>query len=154
MNEPHEPGHPVGPEIDDSQNPTSASPAEGAVEERGEVPHGDAWTASDEDSGASSRQRDMLRQLQEMIDNLARDARPVMREFAAKSAELAALAAQRAGPLAAKAAEKTQVYGDRLAARSKEMAAELRRQDAAVAPPSQGAADAGDSGEGDQQPPS
>ncbi len=91
--------------MDDTQNPTAAAPAAG---------------------GTDSGQRDMLRQLQQMIDQLAVQAGPPMREIAAKAAELAALAAQRAGPLAVKAAEKTQVYGERFAARSKEVAAELR----------------------------
>ncbi len=125
MNEPHDPGHPLGHEIDDSQNPTTVSPADGGNAERGDAA---AHEASQQESASARRQREMVRQLQDMIDNVAREARPVMREFAAKSAELAALAAQRAGPLAAKAAEKTQVYGDRFAARSKEKAAELRRQ--------------------------
>ncbi|HEY7599651.1 MAG TPA: hypothetical protein VH741_06975 [Candidatus Limnocylindrales bacterium] len=105
MSDPREPGHPTGPESDDSQNPTAAAPTAGHAE---------------------SRQQDMLRQLQQMIDQLAAQAGPPMREIAAKAAELAALAAQRAGPLAVKAAEKTQVYGERFAARSKEVAAELR----------------------------
>jgi hypothetical protein len=99
--------------------------------------------AQDEEPAArhgSSRQKEMLHQVQEMIDQLGREARPVMREFAAKSAELAALAAQRAGPLAAKAAEKTQVYGERFAARSKEVAADLRRQEAGAEGPSSGQA--------------
>ena len=112
MSDPRDPGHAVGPEMDDSPNPTAAAPATGAAE---------------------GRQQDMLRQLQQMIDQLAAQAGPPMRQIAAKAAELAALAAQRAGPLAVKAAEKTQVYGERFAAKSKEMAAELRSTNAAGA---------------------
>jgi hypothetical protein len=133
MDQPTEPRHPIGAEIDDSQNPTEASPAD--ADSAGHEPGG-------EHGAGTSRQHEMLRQVQEMIDSLAREAKPVMRELAAKSAELAALAAERAGPLAAKAAEKTQSYGERFAARSKEMAAELRRQDAPSEPP----AEATDSG--------
>jgi hypothetical protein len=129
MNEPTEPGHPLGTEIDDSQNPTTSAPDEGGAQERGDAAE---HTAPEEPSGGS-RQQEMLHQIQEMIDTLAREAKPVMREIAAKSAELAGIAAERAGPLAAKAAEKTQVYGERFATRSKEMAAELRRQDAGPA---------------------
>ena len=69
----------------------------------------------------------MLVQLQQMIDTLATQAAPVMREVAAKAAELAAVAGQKAGPLAHKAAGMTESVGQRVAARSKEMAADLRR---------------------------
>ncbi|HVM29720.1 MAG TPA: hypothetical protein VM305_02955 [Candidatus Limnocylindrales bacterium] len=139
MSQPTDPGHPLGTEIDDSQNPTEASPSEVGTsgpstgsswqEEHSETSHQSSDAEPDGRQESTGRQREMLRQLQEMIDQVAREARPVMREVAAKSAELAALAAERAGPLAAKAAEKTQVYGDRFAARSKEKAAELRRQE-------------------------
>jgi hypothetical protein len=71
--------------------------------------------------------REMLVQLQQMIDNLTTQAGPVMREVAAKAAELAAVAGEKAGPLAHKAAGMTEVAGQKIAARSKEMAADLRR---------------------------
>ena len=71
--------------------------------------------------------REMLVQLQQMIDTLTTQAGPVMREVAAKSAELAAIAGEKAGPLAYKAAEVTQSVGQRVATRSKEYAADLRR---------------------------
>jgi hypothetical protein len=71
--------------------------------------------------------REMLAQLQQMIDTLAMQAGPVMREVAAKAAELAAVAGTKAGPLAHKAAGMTESVGQRVAARSKEMAADLRR---------------------------
>jgi hypothetical protein len=80
--------------------------------------------------------REMLVQLQQMIDTLATQAAPVMREVAAKAAELAAIAAEKAGPLAHKAAGVTEQVGQRVAARSKEVAADLRRpRDAAEAEP-------------------
>jgi hypothetical protein len=66
-------------------------------------------------------------QLQEMIDQAGRQAGPVLRDVAAKAAELAAVAAENAGPVAHKAANVTAHVGDRLAARSKELAADLRR---------------------------
>jgi hypothetical protein len=50
-----------------------------------------------------------------------------MREVAAKAAELAAVAGEKAGPLAHKAAGMTEVAGQKIAARSKEVAADLRR---------------------------
>jgi ElaB/YqjD/DUF883 family membrane-anchored ribosome-binding protein len=114
MSEPQETGHEVGPEIDDSQNPTSAAPAQ-------------------PESGTAGRE--MLAQLQSMIDTLAVQARPVMREVAAKAAELAAVAGERAGPLAHKVAERTQEVGQKVAVRSKDMAADLRRPRADEPPP-------------------
>jgi hypothetical protein len=66
-------------------------------------------------------------QLQEMIDQAGRQAGPVLRDVAAKAAELAAVAAENAGPVAHKAANVTEHVGDRLAARSKDLAADLRR---------------------------
>jgi hypothetical protein len=108
MTDPSMPGEP-GPETDDSQNPTSAAP------------------------GDDARQpfRDMLNQLQGMIDTVAVKSGPVLREVAAKAAELAAVAGERAGPIAYKAAEATQKFGQRVADTSKEVAADLRRQPAA-----------------------
>ena len=55
--------------------------------------------------------REMLVQLQQMIDTLATQAAPVMREVAAKAAELAAIAGEKAGPLAHKAAGMTEQMG-------------------------------------------
>lgn len=68
-----------------------------------------------------------LGQLQEMIDQAGRQAGPVLRDVAAKAAELAAVAAENAGPVAHKAANVTEHVGDRLASRSKDLAADLRR---------------------------
>ena len=79
-------------------------------------------------------------QLQVMIEEAGRTAGPVLRDVAAKAAELAAVAAQNAGPVAHKAANVTEHVGDRLAARSKDLAADLRR--AAEAARAQAAAQA------------
>jgi hypothetical protein len=141
MTDPRDPGHPVGEEIDSTQNMTDAAPGGMGGWETGEQhaePDHTSYSEPSADAGQSShttqqRANDMLRQLQQMIDQLATQAGPPMREIAAKAAELAAVAAQRAGPLAVKAAEKTQVYGERFATKSKEMAAELRAKDAAAA---------------------
>jgi hypothetical protein len=96
----------TGPETDGSGNPTESAPEEGTRARGG---------------------REMLVQLQQMIDTLATQAGPVMREVAAKAAELAAVAGEKAGPLAHKAAGVTESVGQRMAARSKVMAADLRR---------------------------
>lgn len=102
-----ETGWSPGPDMDDSGNPTSAAP---------------------EDAGRPrAAGREMLVQLQQMIDTLATQAAPVMREVAAKAAELAAVAGTKAGPFAHKAAGVTESVGQRVAARSKEVAADLRR---------------------------
>jgi hypothetical protein len=68
-----------------------------------------------------------VEQLQRMIDDVSRQAVPVMRRVAAKAAELAAVAGEKAGPLAHKAAAKTEEIGSMVAEKGKEMAADLRR---------------------------
>jgi hypothetical protein len=66
-----------------------------------------------------------------MIENAATQAAPVMREVAAKAAELAAVAGEKAGPVAARAAELTAEAGHKIAERSRDLATELRRDQAA-----------------------
>jgi hypothetical protein len=108
----------------------------------GETPssHGDEtfeWTgeATDGDPGApksaGTTGREWLAQLQTMIENAATQAAPVMREVAAKAAELAAVAGEKAGPVAARAAELTAEAGHKIAERSRDFATELRRDQAA-----------------------
>jgi hypothetical protein len=93
-----------------------------------------AWTAEPETgSGPSVQAREWLTQLQSMIENLATQAAPVVREIGAKAAELAAVAGDKAGPVAQRAAEMTADAGQKLAARSRDLAAELRRDLAADA---------------------
>jgi hypothetical protein len=79
---------------------------------------------------AGATGREWLAQLQSMIENAATQAAPVMREVAAKAAELAAVAGEKAGPVAARAAELTAEAGHRIAERSRDLAAELRREGA------------------------
>ena len=57
----------------------------------------------------------------------------MVREIGAKAAELAAVAGDKAGPVAQRAAEMTADAGQKLAARSRDLAAELRRDMAANA---------------------
>jgi hypothetical protein len=102
-----QPAESGGPEIDDSSNPTDAAPAQ----DKPRAPAG----------------REMLIQLQQMIDTVSYQAGPVMRDVAAKAAELAAIAGAKAGPLAYKAAEVTDQLGQKVAARSKSVADDLRR---------------------------
>ncbi len=82
------------------------------------------WKVRDESA------RDWVGQLQGMIDSVAEQAGPVLREVAAKAAELAAAAAENAGPALHRAANVTTEVGHKVAARSKGYAAELRRQQA------------------------
>jgi hypothetical protein len=87
-----------------------------------------AWTepeATQSDAGAKARE--WLAQLQAMIENLATQATPVVKEIGAKAAELAAIAGDKAGPVAQKAAEFTGKAGEKIATKSRDLATELRR---------------------------
>jgi len=96
-----------------------------------------AWKVGGE-SGAT-----WLTQLQAMIDNVATQAGPVVREVAAKAAELAAVAADHAGPIAQRAAAVTQDVSVKVAERSRQVAADLRHAiDQAPAEGDEPAADA------------
>lgn len=91
-----------------------------------------AWTEPEQtgsDTGAKARE--WLAQLQAMIENLATQAAPVVKEVGAKAAELAAIAGDKAGPVAQKAAEFTGQAGQKIATKSRDFAAELRRDAAA-----------------------
>ncbi len=67
-------------------------------------------------------------QLQQMIDNIATQARPVVLEVMAKAAELTSAAAEHAGPVAQRAANVTGEVGQKVATRTKEWAGSLREQ--------------------------
>lgn len=95
------------------------------------------WTGADTTSGApdedaepgSRSGRVWLDQLQSMIDDLATQAAPVVRQIGVKAAELAVLAGEKAGPIAHRAADATETAGIRLAERSRQFAEDLRRQE-------------------------
>ena len=88
-----------------------------------------AWTEPEQETGsdAGTKAREWLGQLQAMIENLATQAAPVVKEVGAKAAELAAIAGDKAGPVAQKAAEFTGQAGHKIAEKSRDLAAELRR---------------------------
>jgi hypothetical protein len=92
-------------------------------------PSGDPRWSSGEgtESGRGAAGREWVTQLQSMIDNLATTAAPVIKEIGAKAAELAALAGEKAGPIAHRAADVTATAGVKVAERGREVAAELRR---------------------------
>lgn len=76
---------------------------------------------------ADARFRDWMTQLQTMIDGVTTAAAPHVREIAAKAAELAAKAGDAAGPFAKRAAEATSDVGQKVAAKSRDFAADMRR---------------------------
>jgi hypothetical protein len=87
-----------------------------------------AWTEPEQTGNdAGAKAREWLGQLQTMIENLATQAGPVVKEIGAKAAELAAVAGDKAGPVAQKAAEFTGQAGQKLAEKSRGLATELRR---------------------------
>ncbi len=94
------------------------------------------WSGADTTSGAPAEDaeaesrtgRVWLDQLQSMIDDIATQAAPVVRQIGVKAAELAVVAGEKAGPLAHRAAEATETAGIRLAERSRQFAEDLRRQ--------------------------
>jgi hypothetical protein len=85
--------------------------------------------ASSEPPPQNAKAREWIGQLQAMIDDLAEQAAPTIRQVGVKAAELAAVAGEKAGPLAQKAAVMTESAGTKLAEKSRALADELRRED-------------------------
>lgn len=101
-----------------------------------------AWTEPEQTSTSTGQQaREWLSQLQAMIENLATQAAPVVREVGIKAAELAAKAGEKAGPVAQRAADFTGHAGHKLAEKASDFATELRRDAAAAKAASTPAAD-------------
>jgi hypothetical protein len=113
----------------DDMTPKSTGPETGAGSDDF------AWTEPEQAGGeGGAKAREWVSQLQAMIENLATQATPVVKEIGAKAAELAALAGDKAGPVAQKAAEVTGQAGHKLAEKSREFATELRRDVASTKP--------------------
>lgn len=85
------------------------------------------WTPPPPATANEARFRDWMAQLQTMIDGVATAAAPHVREIAAKAAELAAKAGDAAGPFASRAAAATSDVGQKVAAKSRDFAADMRR---------------------------
>jgi len=83
----------------------------------------------------------MLGQLQGMIVKVAHASEPALREVAAKAAELAAVAGERAGPIAHTLADRTEEVGHSVAGRASGFASSIRS-----------ATSRGDSGPADMPP--
>jgi hypothetical protein len=86
-----------------------------------------AGTGEDRREQARVAAEKMVGQLQEMIESASKTAGPILRDVAAKAAELTAVAAENAGPAVHKAANVTEVVGEKLAVRSRELAADLHK---------------------------
>ena len=125
-------GHAAPDEAPGTAAPDTAAPGTAAEAKTGES------AAPDE------RHVRWMAQLQSMIDDVASTAGPTMRELAAKAAELAAKAGEAAGPFAHRAAIVTSDVGQRVAARGREIATDLRRaaEGAAETTPDEAGADA------------
>ena len=123
--------------VDQMDPPTDATPVETTPEEAPGTP-------------AEARFRDWMTQLQTMIDGVTTAAAPHVREIAAKAAELAAKAGEAAGPFAKRAAEATSDVGHKVATKSRDFAADMRRMtenDGHAADEPEGTAPAAEAGE-------
>jgi len=108
------------------------------------------------DEAPSAEGREWLAQLQHMIDRVTAEAVPVARDVAAKAAELAAVAGEKAGPFARRAADVTSDVGIRVAERSRRFADDLRqRATEGGTPPPAGPTDPApaDAPTGEEEPP-
>jgi len=76
---------------------------------------------------ASSAANGLLAQLQHLIASVA--SAPITREFAAKAAELAALAAEKTGPAARSLASKTEELSQSMADRANTFASSMRTEE-------------------------
>jgi hypothetical protein len=109
-------------------DPQVAQPAaDTSTTPQGPEPVDAGWTPPPPASANEARFRDWIAQLQAMIDGVATAAAPHVREIAAKAAELAAKAGDAAGPVAKKAAGVTSDVGQKVAAKSRDFAADMRR---------------------------
>ena len=104
-------------QLDPPVAPTADDSAKSEGSEAGDTPP----------TSNEARFRDWIAQLQAMIDGVATAAAPHVREIAAKAAELAAKAGDAAGPVAQKAAGVTSDVGQKVAAKSRDFAADMRR---------------------------
>jgi hypothetical protein len=111
--------------MDERNDGPGAPPADADAETPGaDTAAAGADAASGADAGARTRQ--WLDQLQAMIDGVAKEAAPVVKQVGLKAAELAAVAGEKAGPIAYRAAEMTESAGRSIAERSRQLADELR----------------------------
>jgi hypothetical protein len=97
------------------------------TEDLGTTSEGGTWGAdATGEMPQTPESREWMTQLESMIRGIATQAAPVAKEIGAKAAELAAVAAVKAGPAAQRAAELTNEYGSKFAERAQAVAADLR----------------------------
>jgi hypothetical protein len=111
--------------VEQLDRPVEETAAE-APTQAGEPADAESWIPPAGPTG-EARFRDWMAQLQTMIDGVATAAAPHVREIAAKAAELAAKAGDAAGPFAKRAAGVTSDVGQKVAAKSRDFAADMRR---------------------------
>ena len=113
----------------DHVEPTGA-PSGSSAETGGSADEGFAWSSEEQTAASDSKAagEKMLGQLQGMIDSVATQATPMARQIGIKAAELAAAAADRAGPFAQRAADATVSASVKFAEQSRQWAAELRNK--------------------------
>jgi len=88
---------------------------------------GSSSGSSSSSGSASSAANGLLAQLQHLIASVA--SAPITREFAAKAAELAALAAEKTGPAARSLASKTEELSQSMADRANTFASSMRTEE-------------------------
>jgi len=111
----------------DPMSPNHDQPAEGSRDEAYSGP--DAAATGDSagaGSGAGARAADVLESIRDAVEDFAEKAAPTVRELSAKAAEIVAIAADKAVPLAQKAGEVTADASGRLAEKSRHWASEVR----------------------------
>lgn len=118
---------------------------------------GPAGAAGGASASVMSTATAILESLRGAVDDLAERAAPTMREFSARAAELAAVAADRAVPLAKRAGEVTADVSGKLASKSRDWASDLRSSsgsadDAATPTPAAGDAATPTPPAGDEAP--
>jgi len=132
--------HPDQPADVPGSNPSSESAAADAADDQES-----GWSTAPADPDSAGAK--MISQLQSMIDSIATQAAPTARQIGIKAAELTAIAADRAGPIAHKAGDAAADVSGKLAVRSREWAETMRRElggsGNGSSSPSDGATDAG-----------
>lgn len=96
------------------------------------------WTtepppAGDPKGAGTTTAASILDSVRDVVDDLAERAGPTVRQLSLKAAELTAIAADKAAPLAKRAGEVTADASGRLASKSREWASELRASEASAA---------------------
>jgi len=144
MTEPMHPDTPDETTPDETFTWTSEAASAGEHDDAGHHGSGAGAAGPTGAAAAGSTATAILESLRDAVDDLAERATPTMREFSARAAELAAVAADRAAPFAKRAGDVTSDASGKLATKSRIWAADLRASLAAsdTGTPSDAAPDA------------